>query len=181
LCGRAVLRYDGVRPSRGGKGPIVPPKRKVEKLSATIEKLLASRGMASKLKEYRVYGQWGRAVGEVIAGHAQPSMVRGKKLYVTVDSSAWMQQLSLLKPDIMEKLNAAMGANAVESITLKLGELEVSPRPRTKTPEPEPPPLGPEERRRIEELASVIADPEVRRSFMHLVEKDFRARRAKRP
>jgi len=153
----------------------------VEQLSATIEKLLASRGLASKLKEDRVFGQWGRAVGKVIAQHAQPSMVRGKKLTVVVDSSAWMQQLSLLKPEIIEKLNVAMGAGAIESITLKLGELEARPQRRLSEPARELPPLAPEERERIEQLAAVIPDPEVRRSFQHLVETDLRAKRARRP
>jgi len=156
------------------------PKRKVEQLSATIEKLLASRGLGSKLKEYRVFGQWRRAVGDVIAGHAQPTMVRGKKLTVTVDSSAWMQQLALLKPEIMEKLNAAMGANAVDNITLKLGEVEAQPRGRGKIQKPSLPQLVSEDRARIEELAQAIADPEVRRSFQRLVELDLRAKRARR-
>ena len=156
------------------------PKRKVEQLSTTIEKLLVSRGLASKLKEYRVFGQWGRAVGDVIAQHAQPSMVRGKRLTVTVDSSVWMQQLSLLRPEIIEKLNSAMGTNAVESITLQLGEITARPRPRMKAQDRDLPPLTPEDRRKVEELASAIADPEARQSFQHLVELDFRARRSKR-
>lgn len=156
------------------------PKRKVEQLSTTIEKLLSSRGLASKLKEYRVFGHWGRAVGEVIALHAQPAAVRGKKLTVTVDSSAWMQQLSLLKPEIIGKVNRAMGADAVESITLRLGEVEARPRARARAAERPAAPLGPEDRQRIEELASVIPDPEVRRSFQRLVEMDFRARRSRK-
>ena len=158
----------------------MPPKRKVEQLSTTIEKLLASRGLASKLKEYRVFGHWGRAVGEVIALHAQPSAVRGKKLTVTVDSSVWMQQLALLKPEIIEKVYRAMGANAVESITLRLGEVAVRPRAKVRTGDRSRMPLGPEDQQKIEELASAIADPEVRRSFRHLVEMDFRAKRSRK-
>src|SRR5512136_2268888 len=80
--------------------------RKIEKLGITLEKVLNRRGLASKLKEYRLFGQWERAVGSVIARHAQPSAIRGKKLTVTVDSSAWMQQLSLLRPEIINKVNS---------------------------------------------------------------------------
>ena len=179
LCRTQGLSYDGLHPLDAGKDRLMPPKRKIEQLSTTIEKLLASRGLASKLKEYRVLGHWGGAVGDVIAQHAQPSMVRGRKLTVTVDSSAWMQQLSLLKPEIIEKLNASMGTNAVESITLKLGEVEVRPRPKAHAPASELPSLTQEDQRRIEDLASMIADPEVRRSFQHLVEVDFRTKRSR--
>lgn len=152
---------------------------KVEKLSKTIEKLLADRGWSARLREYRVFSLWGKAVGPGIARHAQPSSIRGRRLTVVVDSSAWMQQLSLLKPEIIEKLNASMGTNAVESITLKLGEVEVRPRPKAHAPASELPPLTQEDQRRIEDLASMIADPEVRRSFQHLVEVDFRTKRSR--
>src|SRR5574340_204163 len=100
--------------------------RKIELMSRTIAKLLDARGWSSRLKEYRVLGIWDRCVGPGIAAHAQPAMVRGKKLTVIVDSSAWMQQLSLLRPEITEKLNRNLGEDAVESISLKLGEVRAT-------------------------------------------------------
>jgi predicted nucleic acid-binding Zn ribbon protein len=156
------------------------PKRKVVQLSDTIEKLLVSRGLASKLKEYRVFGHWGRAVGDVIAQHSQPVAIRGRKLTVVVDSSAWMQQLSLLRPEIIGKVNQAMGQDAVESITLRLGEVEARPGAKARGPEPPAVTLGPEDRGKIEQLAGAIADPDVRKAFQHLLEKDFRSRRSKK-
>ena len=50
--------------------------------------------------------------------------LRGKKLFLAVDSPAWMQQLSLLKPEIIEKVNAALGKEAVKEITLNIGEVQ---------------------------------------------------------
>jgi predicted nucleic acid-binding Zn ribbon protein len=146
--------------------------RKVEKLGATIEKLLSRRGFASKLKEYRVFGQWERAVGAVIARHAQPSAVRGRKLTVTVDSSAWMQQLSLLRPEIINKVNACLREDAVETIALRIGELDL---PAAPSHEPRPPAgtLDAGERRKAEEYVAAIADPEVRESFRRMIEKDL--------
>ena len=96
---------------------------KVEKLSKTLEKLLADRGWSARLREYRVFSLWEKAVGPGIARHAQPSSIRGRRLTVIVDSSAWMQQLSLLKPEIVAKVNARLGTDGIESITLRLGEL----------------------------------------------------------
>ncbi len=146
--------------------------RKVEKLGVTLEKVLARRGFASKLKEYRIFGQWERAVGAVIARHAQPSAVRGKKLTVTVDSSAWMQQLSLLRPEIINKVNACLREEAVESITLRIGALDL-PAPAGHEPRPPAGTLDAGERRRVEEYIAAIADPEVRDSFRRMIEKDL--------
>ncbi len=149
-----------------------PRSRKVEKLGITLEKVLSRRGLASKLKEYRLFGQWERAVGAVIARHAQPSAIRGKKLTVTVDSSAWMQQLSLLRPEIISKVNACLGEDAVDAITLRIGELDV---PVVHREEYKPPTgtLDAEEQRKVESYVAAIADPEVRESFRRMIEKDL--------
>jgi hypothetical protein len=103
-------------------------KKRPEKLSATLARLLASRGWTSRLREYRVVGKWERIVGDVIALHSRPAALRGKKLTVAVDSPAWMQQLTLLKPELLEKLNRHLGEGAVASIVLKIGEVTGSPR-----------------------------------------------------
>ena len=155
-----------------------PKRKRLERLSGTIEQLLASRGLTARLKEYRVLGVWDRAVGEVIAAHARPAAVRGRKLTVTVDSSAWMQQLTLLRPELIEKLNRTLGEMAVESITLRMGEVEPPVR-RTAARQAPAPELDAGERAKIEEYVAGIADPGVREALRHLIEKDVRSR--KRP
>jgi len=155
------------------------PSRKVEKLSSTIEKILRDRGWGAKLKEYRIYGIWEKAVGKGIARHARPAGMRGKKLTVLVDSSAWMQQLSLLKPEIMGKVNQRLGEEAVESITLKLGEFESSSVQREEY-RPAAGILGLEEQMKIDTCVSGIADQQTRDSLRHVMEKDFLNKKRKR-
>jgi hypothetical protein len=155
------------------------PSRKVEKLSSTIEKILRDRGWGTKLKQYRIYGVWEKAVGKGIARHARPAGMRGKKLTVIVDSSAWMQQLSMLKPEIMGKVNQRLGEEAIESITLKLGEFESSSVQRDEY-RPAAGVLGPEEQTRIEQCVAGIADPQTRESLRHLMEKDFLNKKLRR-
>lgn len=157
----------------------MPPKRKIERISATIEKLLARRGLSARIREYRVFGVWDQAVGDVLARHAQPGAIRGKKLTVTVDSSAWMQQLSLLRPEIIEKLNQVLGEGAVESITLRLGEVTRNIRVEDHRPVPAAV-LGQGERDRIDAAVRGISDPAVRESLRHLMEKDLLAKQAAR-
>lgn len=150
--------------------------RKIELMSRTIEKLLNARGWSSRLKEYRVLGMWDRCVGTSIAAHAQPAMIRGKKLTVIVDSSAWMQQLSLLRPEIVEKLNQRLGEKSVEGITLKLGEVK-SPGAGSERKISAQRSLNAEERKRIDELVQGIGDQDVREKLKHLIEKDLRSKK----
>jgi hypothetical protein len=145
---------------------------KVEKLSSTIERILNDRGWGAKLKEYRVFSLWQKAVGPGIARHAQPASIRGKRLTVMVDSSAWMQQLSLMKPEVLSRVNDRLGPDGIESITLKLGELERADE-RPEEYQPAAGKLETGEQKRIEEYLAGVKDPEAREALKKVIEKDL--------
>jgi hypothetical protein len=144
---------------------------KMDRLSAPLGKLLKACGLGSGLHEYRIFGQWEKSVGAVIARHAQPQSLRGKKLTLIVDSPAWMQQLSLLKPEIVEKVNHHLGKGVVKDITLKLGEVEFRGQPVE-----EPPVLNVldrDDREKIETYVRGIGDADTREAIRRVIEKDF--------
>jgi len=145
--------------------------KKIERFSATLAKILKARGLESRLSEYHIFGHWEKAVGRVMACHAQPHAVRGKKLTVIVDSPAWMHQLSLLKPEIIEKVNRSLGKDAIREIALKHGEIT----PMEGRPEDIPvrASLDAEDRAKIEQYTHDIADPGIREAIRHVMEKDF--------
>ncbi len=144
---------------------------RLEKISAALDKTLSARGLGGRLKEYRIFGKWEKIVGGVIASHARPVSLRGKKLFVAVDSSAWMQQLTMLKPAIIEKANNAIGKGAIGDIALRLGE--VSPPAKTPRERPAQGSLDEEERKRIDEYAKTIKDADIREFLRRVMEKDF--------
>jgi predicted nucleic acid-binding Zn ribbon protein len=150
-------------------------RKKLDRLSRTLGSMLKARGLGSRLSEYRVFGQWEKAVGPVIARHAQPQALRGKKLTLVVDSPAWMQQLSLLKPELVEKVNKTLGKETIKDITLRIGELESREQP------PEEPlvsyVLNQDEREKIEDYVRGISDPAIRESVSRVIEKDFLCRK----
>jgi predicted nucleic acid-binding Zn ribbon protein len=144
---------------------------KLDRLSHTLGSMLKARGLGSRLSEYRVFGQWEASVGPAIARHAQPQALRGKKLTLIVDSPAWMQQLSLLKPELMEKVNRTLGKEAVTDITLRIGEVESHDRPSEELPVLAP--LDTKEREKIEDYIRAIGDADIRESVRRVIEKDF--------
>jgi len=149
---------------------------KINRLSVTLVKMLKSHGLDSRLQEYRVFGQWEKAVGKVIARHAEPCSLRGKKMTLVVDSPAWMQQLSLLKPEIVEKVNKRLGHIAIRDIVLKIGEVP----PRAGEPAEDLPDLADldrDEREKIEYALQELHDPEIREALRRVMEKDFLRRK----
>jgi hypothetical protein len=55
-----------------------------------------------------IWRVWEEAVGSHIARRAQPVRFRNSTLIVAVSSAPWMQELTLLKPDIRTALNARL-------------------------------------------------------------------------
>lgn len=151
--------------------------KKVQKLAAVLVNLLKARGMEGRLSEYRILGQWENVVGRAIAGHARPVTVRGGKLYLTVDSAAWMQQLSMLKPEIIEKVNQGLGKETIKGITLTLGEIAASgPVPEERLVLPE---LTAEERGTVDQYLVEVRDLDVRHAIRRVIEKDLRRKKQK--
>jgi len=133
---------------------------------------MKARGLQSRMSEYRIFGQWEQAVGSLIAGHAQPVSVRGSKLFLAVDSPAWMQQLSLLKPEIIEKVNKSLGKAAIREIGLNLGEITSLRSPAGRDAAPATVTLSPEERATIESTVAGIGDADIRQALRRVMEKD---------
>ncbi len=150
--------------------------RTIEKFSHTLDRILKARGMQSRLHEYRIFSEWERTVGQAIARHARPVALRGGKLALVVDSPAWMQQLSLMKPVIIEKLNAGPGRKTIRDITLKLGEIASADGPTSEERATQPV-LTAEDRKRIEQYLQAIDDSETREMVRRVIEKDFQSKK----
>lgn len=153
-------------------------KKRLERLSYTLGGILRTRGMQGRLSEFRIFGQWEKTVGGLIAQHASPQSLRGERLYLAVDSPAWMQQLSLLKPMIIGKVNAALGKEAVKNITLNIGEVQPVRSPASRPVQVAgPSELTKEECARVEETVAGVRDPDVRQALRRLIEKDLLSKR----
>ena len=59
---------------------------------------------------------WPAAVGEAIAGQAEPTGERDGVLTVTCSSAVWAQELDLMGPELVKRINAALGADTVRAL-----------------------------------------------------------------
>jgi predicted nucleic acid-binding Zn ribbon protein len=59
---------------------------------------------------------WPQVVGPVIAAQADPSSERDGVLGVTCSSAVWAQELDLMGPELVGRLNAALGAESVSTL-----------------------------------------------------------------
>lgn len=59
---------------------------------------------------------WRAAVGETIAGQARPVSERAGVLTVACSSSVWAQELDLMGPELVERLNAGLGHGSLSRL-----------------------------------------------------------------
>jgi predicted nucleic acid-binding Zn ribbon protein len=59
---------------------------------------------------------WSATVGASIAAEAKPTAARGGVVTVSCAASVWAQELDLMAPQIIERLNAALGDRAVSRL-----------------------------------------------------------------
>jgi len=82
-------------------------RREPRPLSAALEQLGHKATPQTLLA--RVQAAWAEAVGPAIAAEAQPMSERGGTVTIACRSAAWASELELLAPDLLEKLNGALG------------------------------------------------------------------------
>ncbi|HKL25663.1 MAG TPA: DUF721 domain-containing protein [Desulfuromonadales bacterium] len=156
-----------------------PPMRRAAAAGDLLEQLLQSMGLDKRIQQYRAMVIWDEVVGTQIASQARPVRIRGAVLEVCVEQAAWMQQLQLMKPQILKKLNAELGEGQIEEIFLKKGKI-----PPRAQPAPQPPPawqkirLNPGEAEEIAATLQSVDDPDLRSSLGSMLSKQARLLKA---
>ncbi len=69
----------------------------------------------------KIWKIWEDTLGEGIAKNAKPLCIRNKILTVKVSGPVWMQELSFREKEIRDKLNKALGRDAIKKIRFKVG------------------------------------------------------------
>ena len=93
------------------------------KVGDLIKDVLRSQRKHGDAKMVRVWDVWPSAVGEPVGSNTSPAAFKGNILIVNVIDSAWLQQLWMLRQDIMSNVNDALGEDLVGEIKFKIGKV----------------------------------------------------------
>ena len=95
-----------------------PRQSRGESLEGLLEAVVADLGITDRLREFRARQAWNDVVGATLAAHSRPLRVRQGRMDVAVPSAVWRAQLSLMKRDIVMRLNTAIGADTIRDLAL---------------------------------------------------------------
>ena len=96
-----------------------PHRRAPRPVSLVVEHL--ERSLAPDTLLARVQSSWAEAVGPTVAAEARPVAAHDGVLTVTCSSGVWAQELDLLGPTVVERLNAQLPAAAIRSLRCRVG------------------------------------------------------------
>ena len=130
----------------------------LRKLGSMLPDAIDRREVLRAARAQRVLQRWPEIVGEMLASRSQPDKVDRGTLWVSVQGSAWAQELRMLETQILAKITAISGDDTL------ITELRFGVRP------PREKPAGLEPRPRI------VPDPELE----HMSIKDIKERRLKK-
>jgi len=135
-----------------------------DSIASVLSGIARRHGMEAKLLEHKLLKNWPEIAGETIAAHTRPDQIKFKKLYLIAESSVWIQHLTFLKPELIEKINAAAGRPLVTDVVLRVGTMNRA-EPVLKSEESDEaivPTPSPQSLAEAEAHAAVVTDPELR-------------------
>src|SRR6516164_1110924 len=107
-----------VRRRRKGRPSVTP--QKTDKL---VGPLFSWLNLDETARSFRAMKAFWDAAGPRIRVHARAERLRGSILYVRVESAAWSQELSILKPALLEKIRKTNGGESVQDLRFNVGPL----------------------------------------------------------
>ena len=86
-------------------------------LSDVLAGVLRDSGIAERVEQARLIPEWPALVGTQIAAVTEPTSIAADgTMFVRVTTNAWMNELSLMEPDLLRALNATPGRAPVKKI-----------------------------------------------------------------
>ena len=94
-----------------------PAKKRPSSIADVLAGVLKDTGIAARVEQAGIIPEWSALVGPQIAAVTEPmSVTADGTLFVTVTTNAWMNELSLLEPELLRALNAKEGRVPVKRL-----------------------------------------------------------------
>ena len=88
------------------------------RIDEILRRMIDATGMRPEFSRRSVESMWPAVVGQHIASYAGRIYVQARTLHVHITSAALKEELGYSRPQLVEKLNEAVGTNVIDNITL---------------------------------------------------------------
>ena len=91
-------------------------KRNIESLKDILLRNLREQGLETPLKQKRLVEAWPEIVGPVITRYTLNTYIYNQTLFVRLSNPALRSDLSMMRQELVKKLNAVVGEQVITDI-----------------------------------------------------------------
>jgi predicted nucleic acid-binding Zn ribbon protein len=91
-------------------------KRNVQSIKELVLQALREQGLETPLQQKRLVESWTKVAGPVIARYTQNAYIYNQTLYVRLSNPALRSDLSMMRQELVKKLNDAVGSQVITDI-----------------------------------------------------------------
>ena len=139
-----------------------------EQIGSAMKSILERLDREGHFAIVRLVKEWPEIVGEAIARRTEIVSLKFHTAVVKVSGAMWIQELNLMKSQILARVQQRLGEDSVRELRFIQGRLNRRERPKLRT--------VPRATRKSIELPE-LKDPELRAAFQRLIEAWGRASR----
>ena len=88
-------------------------------LKEALQAMVESYRLKPKLNQSRIKSIWEKLMGPTIAGYTADLRIRGKKLYVTIESASLRQELSYGREKLKKMINEELGEEYLKDVVIR--------------------------------------------------------------
>jgi len=132
-----------------------------QQIGGTIQELLARLDSEGHFEIVRLVRLWPEVVGEAIARRTEVVGLKFHSAVIKVSGAMWIQELNLMKPQILDRLRHALGNDTVRDLRFVQGRLSRKDRPKLRAVS-----------RNVRKAIALpqLKDPQLRSAFESLIE-----------
>jgi predicted nucleic acid-binding Zn ribbon protein len=91
-------------------------KRDVKTLGEVLQKLLRDEGLETPLLQKRLVDAWDTVTGKTVARYSGEKFIKNQTLYVKILNPALRQDLSMMRTQLVKRLNESVGALVITDV-----------------------------------------------------------------
>lgn len=145
-----------------------PRLKQAQSVNTLLKEMLGKPGFGEQITRHQAWLVWDKIVGKQIAARARPLRLRKGVLEIAVDHPVWMQQLQMMKSQILAKIQEQTPKAGITDLYLRKGGHSTPATPAQVTPTSPPLEeikLSTAERSHIDHLVEHIESPELQQEL----------------
>lgn len=93
-------------------------RREVKSISELLNAYLRQEGLEVPLLQKRLIDSWEKVVGKTVASYTGNKDIRNQTLYVKILNPALRQDLSMMRTQLVKRLNAEVGSCVIADVRI---------------------------------------------------------------